>query len=117
MDGTNVFYTAASTYAGTDAFTYTISDGFGGTNSALVTVNVVTNGPSQNQVGIRSSGGQTLLNFVGIPNSAYALEQTHGLTPPSWTPLGTNLTDTAGLLSFTNTPSGSNDFYRARAVP
>jgi len=116
-DGTNVVYTVGSAFAGLDTFTYTVSDGFGGSANALVTVNVITNGPNQNQIGGRLAGGQAVLNFLGIPDSAYALEQTHALFPANWKPLWTNISDGAGLLAFTNNPSGSNDFYRAKFVP
>jgi len=39
------------------------------------------------------------------------------LFPANWKPLWTNISDGAGLLAFTNNPSGSNDFYRAKFVP
>lgn len=39
-NGTNVTYTPKADYHGTDTFSYTVSDGFGGTASALVTVTI-----------------------------------------------------------------------------
>src|SRR4029077_9661086 len=39
-NGTNVSYTPAANYFGTDSFTYTISDGHGGTDTATVNVTV-----------------------------------------------------------------------------
>jgi large repetitive protein len=44
ISGTNIVYTPTNAVPGTNVFTYTIIDGFGGTNSALVTV-AVTNRP------------------------------------------------------------------------
>jgi hypothetical protein len=39
-DGTTVYYTPAAGFVGTDSFTYTISDGNGGQDTATVTVTV-----------------------------------------------------------------------------
>src|SRR4029077_11438930 len=41
-NGTNVSYTPAANYFGTDSFTYTISDGNGGTDTATVNVTVTS---------------------------------------------------------------------------
>lgn len=40
IQGTNVIYTPAKDYVGSDTFTYTITDGLGGTDSATVTITV-----------------------------------------------------------------------------
>ncbi len=48
FDGMNVTYTPAANFSGADTFTYTISDGKGGTDSATVTVNVAP--PNHNPV-------------------------------------------------------------------
>ena len=40
ISGTNVIYTPTVNYTGTDSFTYTISDGRGGTSSANVTITI-----------------------------------------------------------------------------
>jgi hypothetical protein len=40
-DGTYCYYTPTTGYHGPDAFTYTISDGFGGTDTATVTITVI----------------------------------------------------------------------------
>jgi pectin methylesterase-like acyl-CoA thioesterase len=114
-DGINVTYTA--TGGTSDSFSYTVSDGLGGTDSQTIDVNIAT-GQSYNQVSAQSVAGQVVLTYYGIPNYNYALDWTHSLTPPvTWTPLFTNSTAINGLLLFTNTPSGDADFYRTRSVP
>jgi uncharacterized repeat protein (TIGR01451 family) len=46
--GTNVVFTPATNFTGTATIGYTISDGFGGTNSALVTISVTNRPPVAN---------------------------------------------------------------------
>jgi fibronectin-binding autotransporter adhesin len=118
-DGTNVTYTATNGTA--DSFTYTVSDGNGG--SASQTVQVVIDDSSGAQTGynylsIQSVGGNVVLSYAGIPDYNYALDETHNLTSPvTWTPVVTNTAASNGRLTFTNTPSGGSDFYRTRYVP
>lgn len=101
------------------SFSYTISDGRGGTASATVTVTISGNGEGFNRIASDTLGnGDVRLIYRGIPGFSYALDWTHSLTPPiSWTPLGTNQVNPTGALLFTNTPSGGADFYRTRHVP
>src|SRR5262249_48983711 len=46
--GGNVVFTPTNGYTGNASFTYTISDGHGGTSTASVTVNVTNNPPAAN---------------------------------------------------------------------
>jgi len=119
-DGTNVTYTATS--GTTDSFSYTVSDGYGGT--AVGTVNVVINSSvaaqqGQNQLSVpQMINGNVVLSYLGIPGYTYALDWTHSLsTPITWLPLLTNAAAGNGALNFTNTPSGGSDYYRTRYVP
>ena len=48
ISGTNVIFTPANNFSGTAFIGYTITDGFGGTNSALITVNVTNRPPVAN---------------------------------------------------------------------
>ncbi len=45
ISGTNIVYTPTNAIPGTNIFSYSISDGFGGTNSAFVTVSVTNRPP------------------------------------------------------------------------
>lgn len=112
-----ILYTAPATGT-TDSFSYTLSDNRGGLATATVNITLVS-GEGFNQVGIETLGnGDAKLTYRGIPNERYALDLSHYLTNPvPWTPVITNQADGAGLLLFTNTPSGGNDFYRTRHAP
>jgi len=117
-DGTNITYTATS--GTSDSFTYTVSDPYGGTVSQTVNVTISGTGQSQNRVSppVTLMDGDVALSYAGIPGDNYALEWTHSLTPPvTWTPLVTNTAAGNGSISFTNTPSGGNDYYRTHYVP
>jgi len=114
-DGTNITYTAST--GATDSFTYTVSDGYGGTASQTINV-TISSGVGFNQVNAQMIGGSEVLTYLGIPGYHYALDETHDLTPPpTWTPVTTNTAASDGMLNFTNTPSGGSDFYRTRYVP
>ena len=80
----------------------------------LAPLNIKTNSLAVSQL----SGGMAQLTYLGTPGAKFALDWAHGLnTPIIWTPLATNTTTPDGYLIFTNTASGTNDFYRIRSVP
>jgi uncharacterized repeat protein (TIGR03803 family) len=80
----------------------------------LAPLNIKTNVLAVSQL----SGGMAQLTYLGTPGAKFALDWAHGLdTPIVWTPLATNTTTPDGYLIFTNTASGTNDFYRIRSVP
>jgi hypothetical protein len=111
-DGTNVTYTASG--GNSDSFSYTVSDGFGGTASQTLNVNIAPSA-GYNQLSTQWISGQEVLSFAGIPNNSYALEWTDNLMPPvTWAALFTNTAADDGSLHFTNTPSGNASFYRTR---
>lgn len=65
-----VRYTPAGTFSGTDNFTYTVSDGQGGTDTAIVTVTVQT--PNSTSGGKISGNGQTSLDTNSVSAAAKA---------------------------------------------
>jgi uncharacterized repeat protein (TIGR03803 family) len=82
--------------------------------SINLALNIKTNGLAASQL----SGGIAQLTYLGTPGAKFALDWAHLFaTPTTWTPLATNTTTPNGYLIFTNTASGSNDFYRIRSVP
>jgi uncharacterized repeat protein (TIGR03803 family) len=104
LSGNTLYGTAA--YGG--------SSGNGTIFSINLALNIKPNGLAASQL----SGGMAQLTYLGIPGSKFALDWAHGFNAPIiWTPLATNTTTPDGYVSFTNTPSGSNDFYRIRSVP
>jgi hypothetical protein len=61
------------------------------------------------------ANGDLTISYAGIPGRNYVAERADSLTTPAtWTPLRTNTADSYGLVIFTNTPAGSQRFYRVR---
>jgi len=103
---------SGNTLYGTAKFGGSLSSGT--VFSINLALNIQTNGLAISQL----SGGIAQLTYLGTPGARFALDWAHGLnTPIIWTPLATNTTTPDGYLIFTNTASGSNDFYRIRSVP
>jgi uncharacterized repeat protein (TIGR01451 family) len=73
--GTGVSYTPAPNFFGSDSFTYTISDGNGGTDTATVSVTVTSvNDPPENLVpSAQSTNEDTALTFAGFPGNGIAV--------------------------------------------
>ena len=74
INGSSVEYTPSSTYAGPDRFSYTVSDGRGGTASAAVTV-TVSAVVSQRSASIDFNGSSVSLVFWGIPGTQYTVQR------------------------------------------
>ena len=94
-----------------DSFTYTVSDGFGGSATANLLVDVYSAaGPAQIAL---PSNGVVNLTFYGIPNYTYVVQTTTNLSVPWWT-LGTNTAGTNGMWRFTD-PNATNaqQYYRS----
>ena len=116
-DGTRATYTATNNFAGTDAFSFTASDNYGAKATNMVTVSVISSGGNLNHLTAGLSDGNMVLTLSGIPWNTYALDQTFNLSPAVWLPVVTNLAPANGSLQFTNSPTGSNSFWRIRNVP
>ncbi len=115
----NIVYTATGGGAN-DSFNYTVTDSsYGTAASATVTVTNNQTGQSYNTLNppVVNGNGTVTLSFLGFPTETYALDWTHSLVPPvTWLPVVSNTAAANGIMLFTNTPSGSNDFYRTRFV-
>ncbi len=119
-DSTNVTYTGTGGDSGTDSFTYTVSDRYGGTAVATVTVRLAGSDQGFNLVSATPiDGGQMRLTYLGVPGYGYALDRTDNLAYPiQWIPQATNLTDGVGQLIFTNqADAATNNFWRTRYLP
>ena len=96
----------------------TVSDGFT-TSTGTVTVSTYSpvgfnrlSGPVDN------GNGTFTLNYFGIPDFNYALEESPNLIPPyTWFPVVTNAASAAGALSYTVTLSYPSGSFRTRYVP
>jgi len=74
-DSTYVFVEANTV---NDAFTYTVQDGFGGTNSGTVLISIVATNPGQSQIVF--TGGTAIVTFAGIPGYSYTAERATNVT-------------------------------------
>jgi hypothetical protein len=117
-DATGINYTSVAGFTGMDTLEYTVSDGHGGTGTAIVTV-YVTDDAGFNLVSPPQpvGAGTVVLTYLGIPGYLYALQHTTSLSAPvAWSDVATNATAADGRLWFTNTPTGSVNYYRTRFV-
>ena len=107
--GTNVTYRPNTNFKGTDSFVYTISDGWGGTASGLVTVNVWP----LKVVSITRLPDKTLsVQFVGVPSRSYWIQTSSDMA--NWTSVALRTADTNGGFTFVQgPPSATNTFFRA----
>ena len=111
--GTDVVYTPVTNFSGLDQFTYTVSDGRGGSATALINVEVYPGSVAGvNMVSIRTVPGGIEFTFAGIPGRTYGIERAPLVTGP-WTNIGSAMAGPTGLNTFTDTnaPPGSA-FYR-----
>jgi hypothetical protein len=112
LNGGQVIYTPVTNYVGSDRFTYTVADGYGGTGQGVVLVTVA---PSvrYNQVGLGWSNGVWHVGFVGLPGLSYEIQRTTNLV--HWVTVGTVTADGNGHLDVADPAAEpACGFYRAR---
>lgn len=114
LGSTNFVYVPLTNSVGNDTFTYTITDGRGGTNTATISV-VITDGNANGLGGVEMEGTNARVRFMGVPNFTYTIVRGTNLPNPTWQPIGTAQADGMGRVSFldTNKPLGEA-FYRTR---
>jgi autotransporter-associated beta strand protein len=117
LTSSNITYVPLTDFVGTDRFTYTISDGRGGTNSAFVLITATSAGaPSLNIVSQPTllPNGHFHVGFAGIPGYAYTVDYSDSSAAGPWTTI-TNLTaGSNGLFDFEDPtePAPPTRFYR-----
>ena len=90
-----------------DAFTYTISDGQGGSATGMVTVAFMPEiGVSQNMSVLEPGDGTVHLRFRGIPNRLYDIQYAEDAENPDWQALATVWADSTGQGAHVDTPPG-----------
>jgi autotransporter-associated beta strand protein len=80
----------------TDKFSYTVSDGHGGTASANVIVNLNTSSLFGQSASIATTGGAVTLTFAGIPTYSYSVQRAEDM----------NFTVNPTIILTTNAPAG-----------
>jgi len=113
-DGVNVTYTA--TNGTSDSFTYTVSDGYGGSASQTVSVTISSAGNGHNTT-ISVSGSTVTLNFASVPNSTNVVQYTLIVSPPTWTPISTNVAGANGLWQFIYSNAPPSGYFRSIRQP
>ena len=114
--GNFVFYTPAAGYTNVDSFTYTVTDGHGGSATGTVTVGIfVDNLPSENLTITVLGNGNVLINGNGISGRTYHMQFTHSLSPANWQdiPGGTVTANNVGMFEFTDTTGEGSGYYRS----
>jgi hypothetical protein len=117
-NGTTPTYDSNYVYCGNtddaaDQFSYTVSDGQGGTASNVVNVLVAVLKATGATVNVDRS---VTLGFAGIPGDSYWIEAATNLNGPvDWLPISTNAADTNGLWQSIDAQATNylQRFYRA----
>jgi autotransporter-associated beta strand protein len=108
-----VQYQPLASFTGEDRFSYTVSDGRGG--SALAQVVILVSGsalPGANQIGTPvNTNGMVIVTFAGIPGRTYVFQRSTNLV--DWASLSTNVAPVYGIITFTDvTPPPTSATYR-----
>lgn len=111
-----ILYSSSSTE--NDQFTYTVSDGFGGTANAQVEV-INTPFMSGQEGGTLSfAPGKVIVKFMGIPGFTYRIQYNTNLASPVWNDVSTNMPNASGAILYTNTINGAGmGYYRLKWQP
>jgi hypothetical protein len=116
VSGGWVFYTPPAGFTNADSFTYTITDGRGGSAVATVSVTIkVDNSISQNLTVTPLGGNQYRIDGSGIPGRTYRLQYSDTTSPFVWQDIsgGSVTADGVGRFQYTDTSTATMRFYRS----
>jgi subtilisin-like proprotein convertase family protein len=106
-----LIYTPANGYTAADSFTYTITDGHGGTATATVIVAIITdNSPSANLTITSLGDNMYRIDGSGIPGRTYRLQ--HSNSDMSWVDLTSVTADPIGVFQYIDNSTDPLRFYR-----
>jgi hypothetical protein len=112
-------YTPASNFSGLDGFTYTVTDGWGGTSApgtVLITVNPAPDTPpGPLALVVDLAGGTVNGTFTGTPGATYILQRSPSLEAQSWTDVDTEVAPESGIVTVQDPgplPPDGKAFYR-----
>jgi autotransporter-associated beta strand protein len=109
-DGTYVHYTNVNLVD--DAFSYTVTDGFGGTNTAVITLLVGSGATGTSSIGSIVYGNPTTLTAFGVATYTYITERATNINQVVWDAIATNIGPSISVTD-SNPPSPSA-FYRIK---
>ena len=113
ISGGWVWYTPAAQFTNADSFTYTVTDNYGGSASATVTVALQVGDTQGHNLLITPLGNnQFLINASGIPGCVYRLQYSDTSDPFAWQDLVSVTADSTGVIQYTDTTASSMRFYR-----
>jgi subtilisin-like proprotein convertase family protein len=116
VSGGWVYYTPEVGFTNADSFTYTITDGQGGSTDGTVTVALkVDDTPGVNLTITDLGVGGMLIQGNGIAGRTYRLQYSDTIAPFTWTILagGTVTANSVGGFEFTDTAGSSSRYYRS----
>jgi len=106
----NVFVAYYNTNLADDQFTYTVTDGFGGTNSAVITLTAAIGTGVTGQVSsLTVTGVVATLVFAGIPSHSYNVQVSTNLA--SWNTIWTTNAPANGQFQFIDMNAPQPDAY------
>ena len=113
LGATTLTYLPPTNYSGADSFTYTVSDGHGGTASAQVLVSVREFDSSANKLGLTALADGWRLTFAGVSGRSYRVQRS-ATANGEWSTATTIVMPASGVASYDdhNPPPGTG-FYRA----
>jgi hypothetical protein len=113
VSGAWVFFTPVPGFTNADSFTYTVTDGHGGSATGTVTVAIkVDNAPSQNLVIVNLDNGSFRIDGNGIPGRTYRLQYSDVTGPFVWQDIESVTANSVGAFQYTDTSGSSMRFYR-----
>lgn len=116
-----ITYTPAPNFSGLDGFTYTVTDGWGGTSVAgtvLITVNDVAEpAPGPMTLDVDLVGGNVTGTFTGAPGATYILQRSTTLQN-DWVDVDTEVAPPSGNVTVVDpNPPAGRAFYRISYTP
>jgi len=97
-NGAYLLYTNSVTPNVNDSFLYTVTDGYGGTNTGTVTILVTGFATGQNNAQLNLSPTNVTATFFGVPGYQYIVQRSTNLAAGSWVNISTNIAPTNGVM-------------------
>ena len=117
--GIGFTYLATNAVVGLNTFTYTVSDGRGGSDTKTVAVTVLAASGGANITSLSVGGSVVTVNALGLPGATYSLQYSDSLSPVNWQDaFVTNIAAANGQITLSNTPATLPPvrYYRTKHV-